>query len=522
MDESLFENDEQTDDVEDPLAIPSLAQTVEESESGRRVSVDTPSGSFADEDSNPYPALRDQSQGEGGGDAHDKFLGYSMYDQLPRSGDQAFHVKRPKCGGRGKMFKCSNCTKAYPIKASLKRHLRSGLCVRWGTVGAGSPQVQTFQCRPCGQSFARKQLCDVHKRLHCSVEMNEGMDDSDAVASGAADDSVLFHAVDHPIKLETECFGEDVPGESSVAHGGHTGHNVDHVNAPAEEAVRAVEARGNSSVIVPNSPIERRNYECVFCEKTFNEKSKLAVHLGTHSTPLLPKSFKCDVCGRTFRTLWTFSRHQCVHEEIAFICDLCPQKFSTKQNVLDHLAVAHKVRCPLCTRTFGEEKYLEEHLAECHFKQMVGADSNCLEGELQVSAQNSTSDALTFLEIPLEYNKVQDEVLEVDSTGNEDSSSENSCGGMPSPDAVTQNSPDASTSHSGDHKGSDEGDAPHVSAQLDAAACTENLPERSAPAPTDVQETSLPKGTLSGTTVSCTAVACVEGHSIAGINLLCT
>lgn len=129
MDESLFENDEQTDDVEDPLAIPSLAQTVEESESGRRVSVDTPSGSFADEDSNPYPALRDQSQGEGGGDAHDKFLGYSMYDQLPRSGDQAFHVKRPKCGGRGKMFKCSNCTKAYPIKASLKRHLRSGLCV---------------------------------------------------------------------------------------------------------------------------------------------------------------------------------------------------------------------------------------------------------------------------------------------------------------------------------------------------------------------------------------------------------
>ncbi|XP_041354038.1 zinc finger protein 569-like [Gigantopelta aegis] len=110
------------------------------------------------------------------------------------------------------------------------------------------------------------------------------------------------------------------------------------------------------------------------CGKEFSQERYLKCHLIVHDQ-LRP--FTCDVCDKTFSKLFKLNKHiKHVHMKKAkpvdpnksFVCE-CGKRFSNKRNLACH-EITHKPRtefkCPVCGKDFGAKYLLNKHLRRVH------------------------------------------------------------------------------------------------------------------------------------------------------------
>lgn len=102
------------------------------------------------------------------------------------------------------------------------------------------------------------------------------------------------------------------------------------------------------------------------CSKLFKSKIGLEEHSGLHNSALY--NFTCDVCQKQFVLQSYFTAHKRIHtrpKTTSFCCSLCPKKFNSKQNLIDHENAHYGMKffkCEVCTKSFNTKTHLDFHI----------------------------------------------------------------------------------------------------------------------------------------------------------------
>lgn len=83
-----------------------------------------------------------------------------------------------------------------------------------------------------------------------------------------------------------------------------------------------------------------RPHQCTQCKKTFTQKSTLRTHIRTHTGE---RPYNCDFCSRAFGDYSTYRKHVRVHTgEKPYACDICKKTFTQSGNMIRHRMVHFK------------------------------------------------------------------------------------------------------------------------------------------------------------------------------------
>ena len=110
-------------------------------------------------------------------------------------------------------------------------------------------------------------------------------------------------------------------------------------------------------------------YFCETCGKSFANKSCLKTHQ-LHVHQKYSEELPCDVCGKFFRTRELLKQHQeREHSECPrFACNTCGQRFGSNYHLKRHeiIHTDEEFPCELCSRRFKRKDGLETHMSTIH------------------------------------------------------------------------------------------------------------------------------------------------------------
>ena len=108
-----------------------------------------------------------------------------------------------------------------------------------------------------------------------------------------------------------------------------------------------------------------RPYVCTICSKSFNEKGNLKTHIGFHTDN---RPFKCDQCNKTYKTNGHLKDHiEIQHMKIRrFECQICESKFGRRSTLIAHMRThtgEKDYKCPIegCEKRFAEKGNMSMH-----------------------------------------------------------------------------------------------------------------------------------------------------------------
>ena len=107
-------------------------------------------------------------------------------------------------------------------------------------------------------------------------------------------------------------------------------------------------------------------HQCVVCKKHYKTKYQLKCHQVLHADA---RAFGCDTCGKKFNTVSNLNVHKRIHTgEKNFSCDLCGEKFITSGALLKHkqLHLGDMIYECECGIAFKRKQELKAH-AKTHY-----------------------------------------------------------------------------------------------------------------------------------------------------------
>ena len=112
---------------------------------------------------------------------------------------------------------------------------------------------------------------------------------------------------------------------------------------------------------------KRRIYQCDQCDKSYEVKSSLKVHIKTvHEGK---RDHKCKECDKSYTQKATLDAHiSAIHTQIKQQCPKCEMSFTTKRHRRDHLNRVHgeeKEKCFVCYKMICKS-LLEDHIKSKH------------------------------------------------------------------------------------------------------------------------------------------------------------
>ncbi|XP_037079431.1 myeloid zinc finger 1-like [Pollicipes pollicipes] len=97
-------------------------------------------------------------------------------------------------------------------------------------------------------------------------------------------------------------------------------------------------------------------------------RAALRRHEATHGSG---GGLACATCGKSFRRAATLRAHQMLHDERGLRCPYCPQKYTSRQDLEQHVARhtgARNCACPECGKTYRFRSNLTHHVQTVHRK----------------------------------------------------------------------------------------------------------------------------------------------------------
>ena len=111
------------------------------------------------------------------------------------------------------------------------------------------------------------------------------------------------------------------------------------------------------------SCLNLRKFECGLCDRTFNTRTSLGLHLAEHD-PERPQ-FTCEYCGRVFKWASNLRDHRKIHMDLKqYECKECGKGFNTSSARNMHMTTHKTTRdhfCEICGKTFKWPHALRDH-----------------------------------------------------------------------------------------------------------------------------------------------------------------
>ena len=121
-----------------------------------------------------------------------------------------------------------------------------------------------------------------------------------------------------------------------------------------------------------------RPYKCSYtgCNKEYSNKSRLEVHIRTHTGA---RPYVCTICSKSFNEKGNLKTHQIFHSaERPFKCKYCEKTYKTNCHLKEHIEINHlnikKFKCSICKCSFGRHSTLLIH-SRTHGKKNIEDNS---------------------------------------------------------------------------------------------------------------------------------------------------
>lgn len=115
---------------------------------------------------------------------------------------------------------------------------------------------------------------------------------------------------------------------------------------------------------------KKSSYPCRHCGQVFAAESKKKAHVNTEHKGIAGDSV-CQICKARFKNYYQKTRHMMqVHNAEGIKCDLCEKKFNLKSNLMLHMRSVHlkerPYECSVCSMGFFIKRHMLGHYMATH------------------------------------------------------------------------------------------------------------------------------------------------------------
>nr|CAD7267572.1 unnamed protein product [Timema shepardi] len=153
--------------------------------------------------------------------------------------------------------------------------------------------------------------------------------------------------------------------ESSIKEGVYTNKHTSNSTSMSDKTKQKLLQKCNQQIKkVSSVPEKDEKFECHHCGQTLCNKKYLTRHIGMFCF-VVPKTVKCDDCGRYFKNGDYLKKHSIIHrQQKPHNCDECGKGFSKLRYLKEHNLYHRGVKlfkCDLCGKCFTKKVYLASH-----------------------------------------------------------------------------------------------------------------------------------------------------------------
>ena len=226
---------------------------------------------------------------------------------------------------------CKVCEKSYSDKISLVRHIDR----------QHSNQHKLFKCISCEKEFKAKSYLDRHVK------------------------SVHERNLDFKCNLCDKMFNRN---DQLKMHKSRM-HNDSENTFKCDFCKKSFALEGLWNIHVKRSHTEAE-VECVPCGKFFSTRYYYEKHVNSvHKEVTI---LKCEMCKKSFNDISRLNVHVKIHENKPRVaCEICKKTLSTEKCLMLHIKNVHgteKLQCKYCSKFYSTNTILKKHISAVHYK----------------------------------------------------------------------------------------------------------------------------------------------------------